>query len=107
MARCRLGSRRSSHSARASRTAELDRLVARHPLRERLWALLMLALFRCRRQSEALAVYQQARGVLLDGLGIEPGPGAARAAASDPRAKPVARARCGSRKLGQHLALVA
>jgi Bacterial transcriptional activator domain len=33
------------------------------------------ALYRCRRQSEALAVHQQARGVLLDGLGIEPGPG--------------------------------
>lgn len=59
--------------AHVAMTAELDRLVARHPLRERLWALLMLALYRCRRQSEALAVYQQARGVLLDGLGIEPG----------------------------------
>jgi DNA-binding SARP family transcriptional activator len=35
----------------------------------------MLALYRCHRQSEALAVYQQARALLLDGLGIEPGSG--------------------------------
>jgi len=42
-------------------------------LRERFWAQLMLALYRAGRQSDALAVYQRARGTLVDELGIEPG----------------------------------
>jgi len=54
---------------------ELRRLVAEHPLRERLHALLMLALYRDGRQGEALAAYQDARRVLAGELGIEPGPG--------------------------------
>jgi DNA-binding SARP family transcriptional activator/Tfp pilus assembly protein PilF len=54
---------------------ELRRLAAVHPLRERLHALLMLALYRDGRQGEALAVYQQARRSLIDELGAEPGPG--------------------------------
>jgi len=54
---------------------ELRRLAAVHPLRERLHALLMLALYRNGRQGEALAVYQQARRSLVDELGTEPGPG--------------------------------
>jgi DNA-binding SARP family transcriptional activator/Tfp pilus assembly protein PilF len=53
---------------------ELRRLAAMHPLRERLQALLMLALYRDGRAGEALAVYQQARRVLIDELGAEPGP---------------------------------
>jgi DNA-binding SARP family transcriptional activator len=52
---------------------ELERLVARDPLRERLRALHMVALYRCRRQSEALAAYHAARRALVDELGIEPG----------------------------------
>jgi YVTN family beta-propeller protein len=54
--------------------AELEALVAQHPLRERLRAQLMVALYRCGRQADALEAYQQARRVLLDELGVEPGP---------------------------------
>jgi DNA-binding SARP family transcriptional activator len=59
--------------AHAAMVVELRHLVARHPLREHLRALLMVALYRCGRQSEALAAYQEARGVLVDELGVEPG----------------------------------
>ncbi|HET6946131.1 MAG TPA: AfsR/SARP family transcriptional regulator [Gaiellaceae bacterium] len=53
--------------------SDLEALVAEHPLRERLRAQLMLALYRSSRQSEALAVYRDARSTLVDELGIEPG----------------------------------
>jgi DNA-binding SARP family transcriptional activator len=52
--------------------AELEALVAKHPLRERLRRQLMLALYRTGRQAEALAAYRDARQVLLGELGIEP-----------------------------------
>jgi DNA-binding SARP family transcriptional activator/Flp pilus assembly protein TadD len=55
--------------------SELRQLTRTHPLRERLYALLMLALYRDGRQGEALATYQYARRVLIDQLGVEPGTG--------------------------------
>ena len=54
--------------------AELEALAAKHPLRERMRAQLMLALYRCGRQADALAVYQSARRELVEELGIEPSP---------------------------------
>ena len=53
---------------------ELAGLVTEFPLRERLAALLMTALYRCGRRGEALAVYDTTRGVLTVELGLDPGP---------------------------------
>jgi DNA-binding SARP family transcriptional activator len=53
--------------------AELESLVDKHPLRERLWAQLMLALYRGGRQADALATYRRAHHVFAEQLGVEPG----------------------------------
>ncbi|WP_179855348.1 BTAD domain-containing putative transcriptional regulator [Paractinoplanes atraurantiacus] len=54
--------------------AELERLVAEHPLREGLWAALIEALYAAGRQGDALDAYQRCARTLADELGIDPGP---------------------------------
>ena len=58
----------------AELVSELVVLVARHPLRERLRGQQMLALYRCGRQADALDAYRDARQLLDEELGLEPGP---------------------------------
>jgi SARP family transcriptional regulator, regulator of embCAB operon len=52
---------------------ELEDLVQRYPLRERLWGHLMVALYRDGRQADALAAFRRARHVLSAELGLDPG----------------------------------
>ena len=54
--------------------AELEALTERYPLREGLWSSLVTALYRAGRQAEALAAYSRVRTLLVDELGVEPGP---------------------------------
>ena len=54
--------------------AELESLIAEHPLRERLRGQQMLALYRAGRQVDALRAYQAARAVLSEEVGVDPGP---------------------------------
>jgi predicted ATPase/DNA-binding SARP family transcriptional activator len=58
--------------------AELQDLVGRYPLRERLSAQLMHALYRCGRQADALGAFQRLARTLRVELGLEPGPGVRR-----------------------------
>jgi YVTN family beta-propeller protein len=59
------------HAALAS---ELEALVAERPLRERLRGQLMLALYRCGRQADALDVYRTGRSLLVQELALDPSP---------------------------------
>jgi DNA-binding SARP family transcriptional activator len=58
----------------ADLVTELEALVRSHPLRERLRAQLMLALYRSGRQAQALEVYRDGRELLVEELGLEPSP---------------------------------
>jgi DNA-binding SARP family transcriptional activator/tetratricopeptide (TPR) repeat protein len=51
---------------------DLESLVVRFPLRERMWGALMIGLYRAQRQADALRAYQRARDVLVERLGVEP-----------------------------------
>ena len=55
-------------------TPALRAALADNPFRERLWGQLMLALYRSGRQADALETFQEARRVLAEELGLEPGP---------------------------------
>jgi len=55
-------------------TGVLEALVAAHPLRERLWALLVTALYRAGRQSDALAAHRRVARLLAEELGVDPSP---------------------------------
>ena len=76
----------------AELVGELQRLTSRHPWRERLQRDLMLALYRCGRQAEALAVYRETRRLFADELGIEPSEEPPPARGADARPRPGARA---------------
>jgi DNA-binding SARP family transcriptional activator len=54
---------------------ELEKAIGEQPTRERLWELVIRALYRAGRQSDALLAYVRARTVLADELGVDPGPG--------------------------------
>jgi DNA-binding SARP family transcriptional activator len=60
--------------ADAELVPDLELLVAAEPYRERLWHLLVVALYRAGRQADALAACARIRTILRDDLGVEPGP---------------------------------
>jgi DNA-binding SARP family transcriptional activator/DNA-binding CsgD family transcriptional regulator len=62
-----------AHGSPAELVPELESLVAVNPLQERLRGQLMVALYRCGRQADALEVYQRTRAHLVEELGLEPG----------------------------------
>jgi DNA-binding SARP family transcriptional activator len=59
----------------AEAVPDLDAHVTEHPWREDAWRLLALALYRADRQGDALAVLRRARTLLVEQLGVDPGPG--------------------------------
>ncbi|MEV6926137.1 BTAD domain-containing putative transcriptional regulator [Dactylosporangium sp. NPDC051485] len=68
-----INARQQAHDD-ADLIADLRRLTETHPLRERLWGHLVLALYRVGDIGAALAAFQRARTVLIEDLGVEPGP---------------------------------
>ena len=66
------GRRRYAAGRHADAVGTLTDLVAEHPTRERFAALLMLALYRCRRSADATSVYRRFRGALVAEVGLEP-----------------------------------
>ncbi|MEU6430494.1 BTAD domain-containing putative transcriptional regulator [Microbispora sp. NPDC046973] len=54
--------------------ADLERLVEAYPYRERLWSLLVLALYRSGRQTDALGALRRVRALLAEEMGLQPGP---------------------------------
>jgi DNA-binding SARP family transcriptional activator len=93
----RLGLQEQSFAARlelghhVELIAELSAAVSAHPLREELAGQLMLALYRCNRQADALAVYQRLRERLADELGSDPCPDLRELHAAILRGEPVRR----------------
>lgn len=57
----------------AELVGELEAMVREHPYQEKLWGHLIVALYRCGRQADALEAYQRVRSVLVEELGLEPG----------------------------------
>jgi len=68
------GAARLAAGREAEAVAELEALVQAAPYRERRWALLVLALYRCGRQAEALDAVRRVRSLLSRQLGVDPGP---------------------------------
>ncbi|MFI7130863.1 BTAD domain-containing putative transcriptional regulator [Nonomuraea sp. NPDC050153] len=71
----RLAEARVALGAAGEAVPDLDAHVAEHPWREEGWRLLALALYRTGRQGDALAVLRRARELLVEQLGVDPGPG--------------------------------
>jgi DNA-binding SARP family transcriptional activator/tetratricopeptide (TPR) repeat protein len=74
LAREQLAEARLATGESALLVPELEALVAEAPLREQRWRLLVLALYRAQRQSDALAALRRARATLAEELGVDPGP---------------------------------
>ncbi|MGW5363842.1 BTAD domain-containing putative transcriptional regulator [Actinopolymorpha pittospori] len=70
----RLAEARLTLGRPAEAAADLDAHVAEHPWRENAWGLLALALYRAGRQGDALTVLRRARTLLVEQLGVDPGP---------------------------------
>ena len=69
------GRKRNWPSGRhAELVGELEALIRLQPFRERLWAQLIVALYRSGRQADALHTYQRLRALLVEELGLEPSP---------------------------------